>query len=611
MITVNDSISLSVRADQLQEQERSFSEMMARLKASGYANLRPLLPALYTLKGKPYSLNDHFPFEPFFAVQQPKMLTVISGRQVSKSSSISSAGVLRANTIPFFTLLYITPQYELTRRLSNNYVREFVTGCRFADLWRGPDTENNVLQRSFSNRSKLQFTFTGDGGNRARGISASQCNFDEVQDMDPEDLPVIEETMAASEWGVSQYTGTPKTLDGALEDKWQTSSMAQWLMPCPRCNYENVPALSHDLDEMIGPWSLDISEERPGVICAKCQRPLSPRGGRWVHAIPEKAFEHAGYHMPQLLFPMHYAKPGKWKDLLTKKASLAPNVFYNEVCGESFDLGAKLVTITELRAAAVLHENTLSSAMASTESYRSVILSVDWGGGGQQRTSYTAAAVLGLRGDGKVDVLYGWRSLTPHDWPAEVDRAMDTMRKFRCTHFVHDYNGAGEGRQELMRNMGIPMECMVPVSYCGALSGALIRFTPYNDHNGQRPYYKIDKPRSLQLTCSLLKYGQLRFFKYDHNSSDDPGLLHDFLTLIEDKVDGTSGRDRYNIIRDTKSKRPDDFAQAVNMGAMWLFHLNEAWPDLTRGSGLTPNPNIDNSQFMPMPMQDYDDNSMF
>jgi hypothetical protein len=38
------------------------------------ANLKPVLPIMLNLKGEPYKLLDHFPFEPFFSTHTPRNL---------------------------------------------------------------------------------------------------------------------------------------------------------------------------------------------------------------------------------------------------------------------------------------------------------------------------------------------------------------------------------------------------------------------------------------------------------------------------------------------------------------------------------------------------------
>lgn len=551
------------------------------LRNSNMLNLRTVLPLIFNLRGKPYTLEDHFVFEPFFNLNMPLMTILKTGRQVSKSTSLAAQGILIANCIPFFDTLYVTPLYEMIRRFSNNYVRQFIEQSPVKRLWMNTSTENSVLQRSFVNHSKMIFSFAFLDAERTRGVSASKLAVDEVQDMDQDFIPIMMETMSASEWGITQLAGTPKTLENTIEQKWNDSSQGEWVIPCPRCHYDNVPALAWDLDQMIGPWHPDISEARPGVICAKCKRPLSPRLGRWMHNHPHLVDHFAGYHVPQLLMPMHYADSKKWNILVGKRegrGSTPLNVFYNEVCGESYDMGAKMVTVTDLKRAAILGPNTYEHAAAQLDKYVHRVLAVDWGGGGQKMTSFTSVAVLGMLPDGKIDCIYGWRSNTPHDWEAEAKQILHLLGRFRCSHLVHDYTGAGEGRHLFLSGSGYPESNIVGCAYIRAASGAIIRYIPYSDLTGNHAHWRVDKTRSLTLTCAVIKNGGLRFFDYDHKGADGQGLLHDFLALIEDKASSRTGSDLYTIIK--PDKMSDDFAQAVNIGCMALYQMSGHWPNV-------------------------------
>ena len=54
--------------------------------------------------------------------------------------------------------------------------------------------------------------------------------------------------------------------------------------------------------------------------------------------------------------------------------------------------------------------------------------------------------------------------------------------------------------------------------------------------------------------------GKIRFFQYDYKSRDEPGHLHDFLSLVEDEVDTPSGS-TFRIRRESKTLC-DDFSGA-------------------------------------------------
>lgn len=180
------------------------------LRQSKIPSLTPLLPLLLQLKGKPYTLDNHFPFEPFFRTRLPRVTLLKTGRQVSKSTSLAAQGVIFANAIPYFATLYVTPLFEMVRRFSHQYVREFIERSPVKRLFVGQKTLNSVLQRSFLNGSTMFFSYALLDAERTRGIPADKNVIDEVQDMQFDLLPIIHETLSGSSWAVRQYAGTPR-----------------------------------------------------------------------------------------------------------------------------------------------------------------------------------------------------------------------------------------------------------------------------------------------------------------------------------------------------------------------------------------------------------------
>lgn len=575
------------------------------LKQGRVPSLKKVLPALLSLKGKPYTLDNYFPFEPFFRTRVPRTVLLKTGRQVSKSTSLAAQGIVFSNSLPYFSTLYVTPLYEMIRRFSHNYVRQFIETSPVKKLFVGTKTTNQILQRSFRNGASMYFSFAFVDAERTRGIPADKNVIDEVQDMNYDFLQIIHETLSGSKYGLKQYAGTPKSLDNTMEKLWVDSSQAEWVIRCHHggCGHWNVPCLTHDLVKMIGPWHRGISHQCPGVVCARCRKPLDPRRfGRWVHAHPERRWKFAGYHVPQIIMPMHYESHEKWDVLVGKmegRANTATNVFFNEVCGESYDLGAKLVTQTDLKNAALLPwRNTVDEAELHLDQYLFRILAVDWGGGGgrlsnsnsskaneqRERTSFTVLAVLGMRPDGKIDVIWGYRSLRTHDHLYEAQLILAAMRRFKCSHFAHDYNGAGSVRETLVVQAGVPVNNVIACAYHpSARKNIMVPHPATDDH--PRDWYSIDKSRSLQTTCEMIKCGYLRFFQYDYQNADAPGLLHDFLSLIEEKVDTRLGSPVYVITKNPNLS--DDFAQAVNIGTMSLCYMSGKWPDLSLARDLT------------------------
>jgi len=588
------------------ETTRDLITAQRAMRQAGMVSLKPVLPLLLRLKGKPYRLYNYFPFEPFFRTRMPKTVLLKTGRQVSKSTSLAAQGVVFSNSIPYFSTLYVTPLFEMIRRFSHNYVRQFLEESPARKLFLGTSTMNSVLQRTFRNGSAMYFSYAFLDAERTRGIPADKNVIDEIQDMNYDFLQIIHETLSGSPYGLKQYAGTPKSLDNTIEKLWQDSSQAEWMIRCPHqgCGHWNVPAHDWDLVDMIGPWHRDISEKCPGVVCAHCStaarpKPLNPRLGRWVHRFPERRWQQAGYHVPQIIMPMHYASHEKWDALVGKmqgRANTTPTTFLNEVCGESCDQGSKLVTVSELKAACVLpwRSKAHEARPHATRGYVARVLSVDWGGGGgtvrgaggksgeqkRERTSYTTLAVLGLRPDGKIDVIWGYRSVRTHDWEWEARICLEAMTMFKCTHLVHDYSGAGEGRLVLLYQSGLPPTNIFNIRYQG-FGHNIINFHEATDDH-PHAWHALDKSRSLVTTCMAIKYGLVRFFQYDYVSADQPGLLEDFLALIEEKVDSRLGSDAYVIVRNPN--KPDDFAHAVNMGCCTLWNMTGRWPNIAEAA---------------------------
>lgn len=575
---------------------RDLMLVMYQLRQAKVPTLRPLLPLMLRLKGQPYTLDLYSPFEPIFRTHVATLTLLKCGRQLSKSTSLASQGIVQSNSIPYFSTLYITPLFEQIRRFSQNYVRPFIETSPVRALFSGTKTINSVLQRSFHNQSKMQFSFAYLDAERTRGISADKNVIDEIQELNYDFLSVIHETLSGShDWGVIQYAGTPKSLDNTIEKLWGDSSMAEWFIKCPHggCNHWNIPSIHHDLLGMLGPLRDDISLDRPATVCAKCRKPVDPRRGRWVHGVPTRRWDFAGYHVPQILMPMHYAVKKMWSKLLGKVAgrgNMTVNVLYNEVFGESFDAGSKLVTLTDLQTAACLPwKNIAAEARKQTGNYLHRVVAVDWGGGGEEEVSFTVVVVLGITAAGKVDVLWGYRITRLLDFAYEVKVILSAMGAFGCSHVAHDYNGVGQTREFLLKQAGLPIKNIVPIYYTGPVRQGFMSFhAPTERH--PRHWYSLDRGRSLATVCYAIRAGIIRFFQYDHVSSDEPGLLHDFLALQEEETRRKTGANTYAIVRNPTMS--DDFAHAVNMGANTLWYLTQKWPNFAEALKFTIPPDL-------------------
>ena len=422
----------------------------------------------------------------------------------------------------------------------------------------------------------------------AGGVAVHNC-----QDLDSDHFPIIRETMSHSKWSLTKFTGTPKTLDNTIHGLWKRSSQAEWFIPCSYgpCGEWNIPSLESHLEAMLGPLRYDISEEFPGTVCHKCRRPIRPREGHWVHRFPDRRWDFAGYHVPQVIMPLHYSSYKKWDELLAKQrgwGNYTQARFYNEVLGESVDAGQQLVSETELRRAGSLPwKNNPNQpdpeVMRRLPHYTTRVLAVDWGGGGAAGVSFTTMALLGFAPDGKIHCLWGKRLVASQEHLREARELLHWTRVFSPDFIVHDYTGAGVVREGILVQAGFDLNRVMPIEYIRAGVGNMLRYIePSVLHNRGR--YRLDKTRSLLWTCQAIKLDMLRFFEYDYVNDDNAGLMHDFLALVEEKTETRMAGDIYTIVRNQMLS--DDYAQAVNIGCCALWHINQSWPNFAQAAAV-------------------------
>ncbi len=550
-------------------------------------SLTHLLPLLFTMFGTPYTLKDHFPFESYFRTVITPKCVFKAGRQLGKSWGLASRNLIYSLCHPWSRTLMVMPLYEQIRRFSQNYVQSLIETSPVKEMFINDKCVNQLLQKSLINNATLLFNFAGLSADRIRGISVGSIGYDETQDLDPDHIPIIRECMSASKNPTELFGGTSKGRENLLEMLWNDSSQGSWMMRCHKCGKWNIAHENYQLEAMIGPYDDFISESRPGVICAFCRKPRSifPREGRWIWARPELQYEFRGWHMPQIIFPDHYAFPNKWSTILAKRAgrwNTTRAKFLNEVLGVACDTGARLISMGELQKASILPWTRNLASVAkhcdlSEYTYR--VVSADWGGGGIKEDSFSKIAAIGMLPTGEIHVIWGHQSMTPHEHEKEARVSMGIINRFRPQMFVHDYNGAGSLRETFMYQAGWPRESILPITPVRASAVAKILTYKPPSKTRARAYWQMDKARALLLVCNQIRAGRIKFFKFDFNGSDDPGLIMDFVALIDQQIETPSGGTVFTVTRDPHMS--DDFAQAVTMGCCALWDMSEKWPDTT------------------------------
>jgi hypothetical protein len=514
------------------------------------------------------SLKLHFQLAPFFRFKQPKRAAYMVARQLGKSYSLCAASALKCGIMQGYNALIVQPRFDQVQRLNNTIMKPLLTHSDIRDALISPVELNKFAIKTFKSGSIMYMDYCFMNPDRIRGISgASHVYVDECQDVDYDHLGIIGEVVSASKfYGFHTYTGTPKTTDGTLGVAWDDSSQAEWVIPCQHCNLKNIPSIDQHLIKMIG---------KKGCICAKCGKPLDARDGSYVHAFPEKQHFYAGYHLSQVVHPLHYTFPNKWRELHHKMNTYGKGKFYNEVLGVPCDESVKLLSLKDLVDAGNSLENDKKVAMGQRKRYEGLTIGVDWSGGGEMEESFTSVAVVGFRpGTDVLDCIYAERfpmGMTPEE---EAKLLMKIVYDFNVSYFAHDYGGAGHLRESLMRQAGLPEHQIIPFTYIRSSNKNVITYNP--PRVGVRYSYSMDKARSLAILSAMLRSKKVTLPQF--NTKEDKHVIKDLLNLVEMPREMPGGSTVYLIGR--KPKAIDDFAHALNYACSAIWHTRQAYPNL-------------------------------
>ena len=372
-----------------------------------------LIEKLVYVEGRPLSYKDYPFMRAILDKDWPELLLKCS-RQVGKS--VSQSALMITNSIvgcpvpegePFkpFRSYYISPMQEQTHRFSNTRLGKMID---FSPMVQGllvkPGDPQRVLLKVFKNGSEVALSYALDDPDRARGPSADQVLYDEVQDINMEAVvPVVNQCTANSDLGYIIFAGTPKSLENGIEIKWSMSTQFEWVMKCEGCNkYDFI-----DSEKNIG---------LTGPICKGCGHAINPVDGRWVAMrAGEKC---AGFHISEPMLVRNLTKPERWQRIVDKLNDplISISKFRNEVLGVSDAVGSRLLSKDECEA---LCADYSMNSQPTPELMRDVngqfvVAGIDWSGHGSPGTtkgaglkSYTVLWIWApMTTDGRLKCLY-------------------------------------------------------------------------------------------------------------------------------------------------------------------------------------------------------------
>ena len=520
-----------------------------------------LLPLLFRIKNKPFSIDGREQFHVLFAKEMVREQIILSGRQLGKSVSLSRSEIFNLLSMPNYQILYVAPLQEQTRRYSDLYINETIQSCPLAMKLQdsgmaGVLSDAKIIRatghQSFANGSGIQLTYAKTSADRARGIFCDQLDVDETQDVSGESLPIIQESLTASEFGITRYTGTAKVVENLIEAKWQKSSMCEWVMKCQHCGYYNIPNLDGRVLEMI---------QADGMHCLHCGRRLDVSVGQWVAAYPDRMKTFRGYHIPQVVCPFIVDNKNNWDKLLHKLMNGVLATFIQENLGISYSVGQRLLTMQHIRRQCVLPSTkTLQDEIKRNPArYSFIVAGIDWGGA--ELTSFTVITVIGIRANGRIDVLWArrYRGFDPDEQMLDIARI---CRFYGCVAVAADAGMGLDKNQILSKRFGLPI---VQMQYTRQLK--LFGKNRSTGRTNVVQCWTIDKVMALDILFLAIRNRRI-FFPKEENfvSTYTPDLLSPYETTTE--VGGLTHR-----LYLRSEAQPDDFCHALCFASMCAMKL--------------------------------------
>jgi len=384
-----------------QDRPRALKEA---LKACKY-NAGFLLPWFFPNfggPGLPMTLSRR-PFAfPMYSMLTGGYLVVKGSRQISKSTNLSARQIILTQLMRW-TSVYVAPHTEHVRTYATK-IREMERLFRYSLTSKG--YRNNLEFKEFKNGSRIELYSVLTSAAHMRGKTADELNFDEYQIFDNRLEAEISQLQRTSENPVTIYSGTSTTIDSPLEARFQQSSGGVWHMRSPN---------GKDFIDCGDPVQVLRMIKEDGLTCPYTERLIhDPLNGEYVHASPEMLDQNIlGIHIPQFLIP-EFLAPMEWRKIYRYLKDFGETRFLQEVAGISTEEGFREITQKDLINMCTLpyqDSAAIKRQMKVKNPYRFIVSGCDWGGSDYQmsrttKTSYTVHVILGIYGDGKMDILH-------------------------------------------------------------------------------------------------------------------------------------------------------------------------------------------------------------
>ena len=369
----------------------------------------------------------------------------------------------------------------------------------------------------------LSYAETEQDADRVRGVAGDAISVDEVQDVAIEALPILYETLSASEFGFKRHYGTAKGELNTLELLFKRSNGSEWVVKCEHCGKYSIPWTLEDC--------LKICSGEHGPVCVHCAKPIDILKGQWLAARPNIK-DNLGFHIPRFVLEAR-TNPKKWGDL--KAAINNPAYSASKLANEVFGLAAGIAgrILSQKEAMMCCNSERVEWDTCWPMDYRgivSVVLGVDWSVTGGSN-SFTIITILGYDYTGKCYVLYSER-LNGVDILDQVRRVEHLFMQFNCQ-MVGTDRGVGQLQTELLRQ-SLGSHRVVSVQYVAAKQP--LRY------DRQGGFLAADRTAVMDMVILKMKMGKDKFETPAWAITADP-FWKDALSIYEEE--SLSGRRLY------------------------------------------------------------------
>ncbi len=511
------------------------------------SNAQNIQDNFLTQEGKRLDFEEH-PYLLDIYNNESGYMVVGSSRQVGKSTLLALKMMYEALKKGFESIMFLTAGDKQLSEVRDDKIRsQFENNRQLKNRIFGPGSLNNKNKFRFSNQSTIHFKAIGKNVGSARGVTARQIYFDEVQSIPRKNISVVRASARTfKETAQYIFTGTFLSEDNTLNQLFLDTCQNEWIIHCTACGEDNPP---------LGMQHIDL--DRPYLFCVHCKAPMDAKKGRWVPQNPNSP--KVGYRICTLMTPECSWRTDSHDGLLDLFESEPRDKFMNEMMGLPSVKGVNLITRTQLMELCGDEPMVDPANVPPYIQQRHSVAAIDWSFNKEDgAASHTIITIAQLERE-YIKILYAKRFTGPeYSGPDGPDRVLDEVcllvNSFKSKFVFVDYGLGHLDNLRLRQRLGSKV---IEMQYHGGAKPV--------HYNKEILRYEIPKTQTLDLLFLYLSQGFFRFPKEAEFRTFYEDILNVYTIYDEEnrtKKYGKSGRG------------PDDFAQLLNFCMVGIQKMN-------------------------------------